>query len=245
VDPVIAGPAAYLVFVPNKKSPVMGNQKIRQALLAAIDVEPLMKVSFGDQRFYRLDCSVLMKETAWWSKAGCELHNQKNLQKAKQLLQEAGYDGTPIRWMTTQVYQQMYKSSVAVKPQLEAAGFKIDLQVLDWAALSKKRYETESWDVFVTYFTYRPGPVLFFTTLAKTWPGFWDNAKKDQLIVEILRTADQKHQFQTWSQLQHLIYEDVAFVRTGDFFDLHLKRKQVKNLTAKPEVFFWNTWIDK
>jgi peptide/nickel transport system substrate-binding protein len=245
VQPVISGPAAYLVFVPNKKSPLMGQAKVRQALLAAVDVEPLMQVSFGDKRFYRLDCSVLMKETAWWSQAGCELYNQKNVQKAKQLLQEVGYDGTPIRWITTQVYQQMYKSSVAVKPQLEAAGFKVDLQVLDWAALSKKRYEADFYDVFVTYFTYRPSPVLFFTTLAKTWAGFWDNPQKDQLITEILRATDQKAQFATWTQLQQLIYEDVPFVRTGDFFDLHLTRKQVKNLTAKPEVFFWNTWIDK
>ena len=245
VEPVISGPAAYLVFVPNKKSPLMSHPKIRQALLAAVDVEPLMKVSFGDKRFYRLDCSILMKETAWWSQSGCELYNQKNPQKARQLLQEAGYDGTPVRWLTTQVYQQMYKSSVAVKPQLEAAGFKVDLQVLDWATLSKKRYEADFYDVFVTYFTYRPSPVLFFTTLAKTWAGFWDNTKKDQLIVEILRATDQKQQFATWIQLQQLIYEDVPFVRTGDFFDLHLTRKQVKNLTAKPEVFFWNTWIDK
>jgi peptide/nickel transport system substrate-binding protein len=245
VQPVISGPAAYLVFVPNKKSPLMGHAKIRQALLAAVDVEPLMQVSFGDKRFYRLDCSILMKETAWWNQSGCELYNQKNVQKAKQLLQEAGYDGTPIRWLTTQVYQQMYKSSVAVKPQLEAAGFKVDLQVLDWAALSKKRYEADFYDVFVTYFTYRPSPVLFFTTLAKTWAGFWDNAKKDQLIVDILRATDQKAQFATWTQLQQLIYEDVPFVRAGDFFDLHLTRKQVKNLTAKPEVFFWNTWIEK
>jgi peptide/nickel transport system substrate-binding protein len=245
LEPVIAGPAAYLVFVPNKKSPLMSHPKIRQALLAAVNVEPLMQVSFGDKRFYRLDCSILMKETAWWSQAGCELYNQKNVQKAKQLLQEAGYDGTPIRWITTQVYQQMYKSSVAVKPQLEAAGFKIDLQVLDWATLSKKRYEPDFYDVFVTYFTYRPSPVLFFTTLAKTWAGFWDNPQKDQLIVDILREADQTRQFEIWAQLQQLIYEDVPFVRTGDFFDLHLKRKQVKNLTAKPEVYFWNVWIDK
>jgi peptide/nickel transport system substrate-binding protein len=243
VDPVIAGPAAYVVFVPNKKSPTMGQPKIRQALLAAIDVEPLMKVAFGDQRFYRLDCSILMRETAWWSQAGCELYNQKNGQKARQLLREAGYDGTPIRWLTTQVYQQMYKTSVAVKPQLEAAGFKIDLQVLDWATLSKKRYEADFYDVFVTYFTYRPSPVLFFTTLAKTWAGFWDHPEKDRLIVEILRTPDQKRQFELWSQLQRLIYEDVPFVRLGDFYDLHLKRKEVKNLTNRPEVFFWNVWI--
>jgi peptide/nickel transport system substrate-binding protein len=245
VDPVVAGPAAYVVFVPNKKSPIMSHPKIRQALLAAVDVEPLMKVSFGDPRFYRLDCSILMKETAWWSQAGCELYNQKNVLKAKQLLQEAGYDGTPLRWLTTQVYPFMYKTSVAVKPQLEAAGFKLDIQVLDWATLSKKRYEPDFYDVFVTGFTYRPSPVLFYTTLTKTWAGFWDNAQKDQLIVATLRATDQKRQFELWSELQQLIYDDVPFVRLGDTFSLHLKRKYVKNMTTKPEEFFWNVWIDK
>jgi peptide/nickel transport system substrate-binding protein len=245
VDPVIAGPAAYVVFVPNKKSPLMGQKKIRQALLAAIDVEPLMQVAFGNARFYRLDCSILMRETTWWSQSGCELYNQKNTQKAAQLLQEAGYDGTPVRWITTQVYAQMYKTSVAVKPQLEKAGLKVDLQVLDWAALSKKRYEADFYDVFVTYFTYRPSPVLFYTVLAKTWAGFWDNPEKDRLIVDMLRTTDTKQQMALWDELQKLIYDDVPFVRTGDFFDLNLKRKRVQNLSAMPETFFWNVWIDK
>jgi peptide/nickel transport system substrate-binding protein len=245
VDPVIAGPAAYVVFVPNKKSPIMGQKKIRQALLAAIDVEPLMQVAFGNPRFYRLDCSILMKETTWWSQSGCELYNQKNTQKATQLLQEAGYDGAPVRWITTQVYAQMYKTSVAVKPQLEKAGLKVDLQVLDWAALSKKRFEADFYDVFVTYFTYRPSPVLFYTALAKTWAGFWDNPEKDRLIIDMLRTTDTKQQMALWNELQKLIYDDVPFVRTGDFFDLNLKRKRVQNVSAMPETFFWNVWIDK
>jgi peptide/nickel transport system substrate-binding protein len=245
VDPVIAGPAAYVVFVPNKKSPLMGQKKIRQALLAALDVEPMMKVAFGNPRFYRLDCSILMKETTWWSQSGCELYNQKNTQKASQLLQEAGYDGTPLRWITTQVYAQMYKTSVVAKAQLEKAGLKVDLQVLDWAALSKKRYEADFYDVFVTYFTYRPSPVLFYTVLAKTWAGFWDNPEKDRLIVDMLRTTDTKQQMALWSELQQLIYDDVPFVRTGDFFDLNLKRKRVQNVSTMSETFFWNVWIDK
>jgi peptide/nickel transport system substrate-binding protein len=223
----------------------MSNKKIRQALLAAIDVEPLMHVAFGHPRFYRLDCSILLKETAWWSQAGCEAYNQKNVRKAAQLLQEAGYDGTPLRWITTQVYAQMYKTSVAVKPQLEQAGFKVDLQVLDWAALSKKRFEPDFYDVFVTYFTYRPSPVLFYTVLAKTWAGFWDNPEKDRLVVQMLRTTDTRQQHALWDELQKMIYDDVPFVRTGDFFDLNLKRKRVQNLSAKPETFFWNVWIDK
>jgi len=53
---------------------------------------------------------------------------QKNRRKAKKLLQEAGYTGQPVRWITTREYQWMYKNAIVAKQQLEAVGFKIELQ---------------------------------------------------------------------------------------------------------------------
>ncbi len=62
-----------------------------------------------------------------------------DLEKAKALMKEAGYDGTPIRWMSTKEYFYNYNAGVVFKQQLEAAGFKVDLQVMDWATLVKRR----------------------------------------------------------------------------------------------------------
>src|SRR3712207_7916232 len=54
-------------------------------------------------------------------------------EKVKALLKEGGYDGTPVRWMSTKEYFYNYNAGVVFKQQLEAVGFKIDLQVMDWA----------------------------------------------------------------------------------------------------------------
>ena len=69
--------------------------------------------------------------------------NEHNTAKAKRLLQEAGYKGEPIRFMTTQEYKYMYDFALVTKQQLEDVGFDIDLQVLDWATVVKRRSQPE------------------------------------------------------------------------------------------------------
>ena len=67
---------------------------------------------------------------------------------AKQKLQEAGYDGEPLRFMTTQEYSYMYGEAIVAKQQLEAVGITIDLQVTDWATVLERRAKPEEWDMF-------------------------------------------------------------------------------------------------
>ena len=59
------------------------------------------------------------------------LYNQKDKDKARRLLKEAGYAGQPVRWMVSKEYDYHYKTALVAKQQLEDVGFKIDLQVYD------------------------------------------------------------------------------------------------------------------
>ncbi len=75
-------------------------------------------------------------------------------------MKEAGYDGTPLRWMSTKEYFYNYNGSLAIKQQLEAVGFKLDLQVMDWATLVKRRSDPKEYDAFVTAQESYTHPVL-------------------------------------------------------------------------------------
>src|SRR6266536_146026 len=140
---VLAGiikPAGWTTAVLNHKQGIMTDKRLRQALQAALDMEPIMAAGFGDKAFYRVDPSLMhVEQPPWHSKAGGELYNQRNPEKAKKLLKEAGYTGAPIRWLTTKEYEYMYKHALVAKQQLEAVGMKIDLQVVDWATLLQNR----------------------------------------------------------------------------------------------------------
>src|SRR5581483_4479714 len=108
--PVISKMYYWLVAVLNKREGLMTNQKLRQAWQAAIDIDPIMKtVAAGRPEFYRMDYNLIHEEIAAWHVNVPGLPwNEHNKDKAKKLLQEAGYKGEPVRFMTTQEYKWMY-----------------------------------------------------------------------------------------------------------------------------------------
>src|SRR5262249_62287890 len=107
----------------NMEQGIMTDKRLRQAFLAALDMEPIMAAGFGHPAFWRLDHAVFFKEQAWYSLAGADQYNQKNKDRARRLLREAGYPssgGQPVRWITTKEYEGMYKNALVAKAQLEA-----------------------------------------------------------------------------------------------------------------------------
>jgi len=54
----------------------------------------------------------------------------------------------------------MYKHSLVAKQQLEALGFVIDLQVVDWATLNQRVQKPELWEAYVTGYPLIADPAL-------------------------------------------------------------------------------------
>ena len=72
------------------------NPKIRQAVAYALNGKDFLDASIGNPKWYRecrslFPCGSPLESTAGWEDKG-----GGNAAKARQLLQEAGYDGTPV-----------------------------------------------------------------------------------------------------------------------------------------------------
>ena len=157
LKPIVVRPFSWAIGVFNKKEGLMTNQKLRQAIQAAIDVEPVMKGAVGNPLFYRLDPGLSFQEQkAWHSTVGQQSYNQHNKEKARKLLQEAGYKGEPIRFLTTKEYAWMYNYALVTKQQLEELGVNVDLQVVDWATLVQRRNNPQMYDIFATGMSFVP-----------------------------------------------------------------------------------------
>src|SRR5262245_65741206 len=124
-------------MVMNKKKGIFSDEtpsgkKMRQAVLAAIDQEPVTKAAVGRPEFYRLDGSISFKEEGkWWVDVPASTYNQKDKAKARRLLQEAGYTGQPVRYMTSQEYDRMYKFALVGKQHHKEYGRQVDPQIHD------------------------------------------------------------------------------------------------------------------
>jgi peptide/nickel transport system substrate-binding protein len=247
VQPLIVKPYYWLVAVFNKKEGQMTNQKLRQAWQAAIDIEPIMKtVAGGKSEFYRMDSSLAFQELpAWHTKLTGLPWNERNKDKAKRLLKEAGYTGQPIRFMTTQEYKWMYDFALVSKQQLEEVGFVVDLQVMDWSTLGQRRIQPKEYDVFTT------GMGNFFDPthhiyLGPNWPGWTSDEEFLSLHTQLARETDYKKRYALWEQMTRTFYDKVPVIRYGDLHGLRAARKHVKGFNDKTErPRFWGVWLDK
>ena len=243
VAAAVIKPEGWSTAVLNHKQGLMTDRRLRQAFQAALDMEPIMAAGFGNKAFYRLDPGLSFPEQPQWhSTAGGELYNQKNPSKAKTLLRQAGYAGQPVRWITTKEYQWMYKNALVARQQLEAVGFRIDLQVVDWATLVQRRNKPEVWDVFSTGITFNPEPAFSTATICN-WPGWWCQEDKEQWMEALSRESDPKKRRAMWEKVQTIFYEDVGRVKLGDFFGLTAARREVQNYRPTNEMNLWNVWL--
>ena len=137
------------VTYPNQSFPPTDNLKVRQAILAAMDMNEIMDAASDGA--YKLNPSFQFPGTPYYTEAGKELYNQHNIAKAKQLLQEGGYKGEKVILMTNREYPSMYNTSLVMSEQLKAAGINAELLVLDWpTALQKSVKDNEGWNFFYT-----------------------------------------------------------------------------------------------
>ena len=245
--PLVSKPYYWLVAVFNKKEGLMTNQKLRQAWQAAIDIEPIMKnVAGGKSEFYRMDSSLAPVEiSSWHTKLTGLPWNEHNRDKAKRLLQESGYKKEPIRFMTTQEYKWMYDFALLTKQQLEDVGFNIDLQVVDWATLVKRRNNSKEYDVFTTGIgaAYDPTHHVYLTA---NWPGWTTDEDIQRIQSELARETDPKKRMALWEQQTRQFYEKVPVIRYGDLFGLRAMRNTVKGFNEKTErIRFYNVWLEK
>ncbi len=131
------------------------NAKIRQAVLYALNQKDFLDANVGNPEYYKeckslFPCGSPMETTKGW-----EDKLSGNAAKAKQLLTEAGYDGTPVVLMHQTDIAGHNNLATAAKPQLEKAGFKVDLQSMDWQTLVGRRAKKDplnagGWSAFFT-----------------------------------------------------------------------------------------------
>ena len=124
-------------------------------------------------------------------------------------IKKAGYDGSPIRILTSRQYEFHYKMAQVAAEYLKAAGLKVDLQVVDWATLVKRRNNPKEYEAFTTGTGNIFDPASY-TVLSCTWPGWTCDEDIQKLNQELARETDYKKRFALWEQMHQLFYEKVV-----------------------------------
>ncbi|MFC3704258.1 ABC transporter substrate-binding protein [Devosia honganensis] len=235
----IIRPSGWLLFVENTKKGPTSNEKFRQAVQAALNHDDIMLAAYGIPDFYTVSPSLYAEGTSFYSEAGAERYNQKNIETAKALLAESGYNGEPFRLLTSQQYDFVFKAAVVASENLRAAGINVELVNLDWASMLQQRNDDTSWEAFISFFGFVPEPSLL-ATFNPTWYGWWDDAAKTAAMDAFTSTVDPAERLQKWDALQTELLQQAPWVQLGSFAEMVATSASVQGLRPVPFLPLWN-----
>jgi peptide/nickel transport system substrate-binding protein len=248
VQPIVIKDTQSLTMVFNTKQGPASNVKLRQAIYHALDMDPIMQAAVGNPDFYTIDPSwVPDRNSVWYTKAGADNFGKSDPAETKQLLQESGYHGEKLRWLTSKdFYQDHYLPALTAQQQLEAYGINIDLQVMPAATYTQARTDPNQFEIFSSFLPTYVDPVVI-PYLQSTYPGFWSDPKKDDLVKQLSSATDQQTRIGIWQQLQTLIYDQMPYIKFGTEAGLFAARKNVTGLEASPAngQVFYNAAVGK
>lgn len=239
-------PFGFQTLVFNKKG-VFGDVKLRQAVNHAIDKYDLLSLAFTNEMFFKLEPAYMRPEQVnWYTDAGKENYDVTDIEKAKQLVQESGYNGEEVIILTSSDYQYHYDSAVVAQQALEAIGMKTKLDVTDWATLLQKRQDPEQWDMFFTQFTTVATPLAYpFLDSRASYPGWTNNPEIDRYLDEIRAAKSQEEATKLFEELQAIIWEDLPVINVGMAYFISSYSEKVKGYSEFMGPIFWNTYIEK
>ena len=244
----ILPPRSYGVVILNTVAGPMANVTLRQAVQAAIEVESSGQATHGEG-YFELGPGIMMPQTAWNSEVSAELYNQNNPEKARQLLQQAGYDGTPIRVLATQEDLGDYNAAVVAQQQLEAAGFTIELEVTDEATLDENLEDDARWDITTNAYVFRPDPVLIPAFVSCTADGKWCSDPKQAAVDKLLAESDFEARFAALEELQRVWYDEAPAIKLVNNYGVAALSSQVQGLLGNThfeiEPEFTNCWLEE
>jgi len=238
------------VFRFNSLHKPFDNPKVRQALFYAFNQEDFLKGVHGDPQYYKLCKALFICGTPLASEAGMADKLESNFRKAREMLAEAKYDGTPIVLMHSTDLQVLTNLAPVAKSLMERAGFKVDMQSMDWQSVVARRAKKDAptaggWHAFLTSWVAADvlnpvGTAFLNSSCDKALFGWPCDEQMEKLRDEFARATDTAAQKKIAEQVQLRYLEQPTHIHLGQWYKPVALRKNIDGMVIAPVVVFWN-----
>ena len=237
-------------FRPNHLHKPFDNPKVRQALWYAFNQKDFLQAVIGDPTYYKTCKAMFVCGTPLASEKGMEGLLELNSQKARDLLKEANYDGTPVILMQSTDLVVLTNLAPVAKSLMERAGFKVDMQAMDWQTLVARRAKKDppnagGWNAFLTSWVAADilNPVMAGFANAgcdKAMFGWPCDAEMEKLRDQFARETDPKKQKEIAEAAQVRNTQATTHLFLGQWYQPIAARKNVNGIMTAPVPVFWN-----
>jgi len=238
------------VFRLNHLHKPFDNPGVRRALWYALNQEDFLKAVVGDPAKYKVCKALFICGSPFASDKGMDGLLESNFEKANAQLKQAGYDGTPVVLLqSSDLFWQTNLAPVA-KRLMEKAGFKVDMQPMDWQSIiirtsRKNPPDAGGWHAYLI----SPSAMDLADPVAnrylnsscdKAFNGWPCDPEMEKLRDRFAREIDLEKQKAIAEAVQMRATEWTPYLHLGEWRLVSAARKNVTGfITAGPTVF-WN-----
>lgn len=237
---IVAGGAYQGFFIFNHLHPPFNNPKVRQAVQKALDQNKVM-AALGFPADMRLpSClSFFVCGSPNATEAGAEGFRTPSIEAAKQLLQQAGYQGEPVVvLMPTDVVYLMAGSLMGVQT-MRSMGMNVSIQNSDWATITQRRTKRDApadggWNMYFTvgseFDANSPITSMLGPPCGADEPGWACDAKLDQLRKRWVQARAGAERKAALEAFHTRVYEVVPYAMGGQYSTASAVRKSLKGV---------------
>ncbi|MDY0882601.1 ABC transporter substrate-binding protein [Dongia soli] len=235
------------VYLNHAKKP-LDDKRIRLALNYAANRDAIMKaVYFG---YGEIPNSYMPKVNYWSDKVEKIPYD---LAKAKQLVQEAGYDGTPIQIMVDTGNAPFRTIATILQQGWSQAGLKVEIVEYD-VGTAFSMTQKGDYQAYVSYITSDINDDDELASIQADGTGataaFFSNYKNDEvtkLLAEARQTSDKAKRAELYGKVQNIVYQDGYSVPINFLPYVNGYKNSVKNWKNLTVGWWWlrDVWLDQ
>ena len=244
-------PAGFqYTFRYNVLHPPFDDPKVRQALLYAFNQEDFLQAVIGNPDYYRTCKALFVCGLPFETEAHMDGLLESNFGKAREILGEAGYDGTPVVLMHSTDIAVLTNLAPVAKDLMEGVGITVDMQSMDWSTLVARRAKKDApadggWNAFVTAWSagdlFNPVAMAFLNSGCDDalfgWPC---DEEIETLRDQFARATTREEQTQIVEAIQKRWTEYPTHIHLGQYNSPSALRNNVQGYLQPGVPVFWN-----
>ena len=226
------------------------NAQVRQAVAYALNQKDFLNATIGNPKYYVTCKSIYPCGSPFETTKGWDDKIESNIAKAKELLSQASYDGTPVVLMQSTDIPSLSNLAPVAKSLLEKAGFKVDLQAMDWQTLVARRAKKDppasgGWSAYLTSWgsvdVLDPVATAFLNASCdKATFGWPCDAEIERLRDAFAKETDPVKQKAIAEAVSARAAEYPTHVFLGQYLQPSAFRKNISGVLVATNVVLWN-----
>jgi peptide/nickel transport system substrate-binding protein len=235
----------------NHTQPPFDNQKLRQALLPALDQQDFVAAALGSEpELFRVPVGSFTPGLPMANDEALEvLAGPRDLARARRMVAESGYKNERVVLMAPTDYPATMAIAQVANDLFKRLGLNVEFAVMDWGTLVQRRTSKEpvdrgGWSAFCT--TYEGLTVADPSTHVPLrgngpagWFGWPVSQRLEALRDEWLEAPDIDARKAIARRMQRVALEEVPYLPTGQHFNPTAYRTSLRDVVPASFPIFW------